>query len=174
MTSMNGPAPAGDSTQPAATAQAKEFLARLPLADRIGLTAGVAILVSSVLPWYTVTIKGVVGGGRSYSSSAWDVSFGGWFPVLLLMATAVLIVVRRTVATLPAGLAAAVPLVQLAAPPLAVVVILIRWLTYPNGSDGYSSAGAGFGLFLGLAVAIAGCVGGWLLLKSGALADVAH
>lgn len=173
MTSMNGPAAAGDSTQPAPAAQAKELLARLSLADRIGVGAGIAILVASLLPWYTVSLEGIA-GDRSYSSSAWDASFGGWFPVLLLMATAVLIVVRRTVATLPAGLTAAVPLVQMAAPPLAVVVILIRWLTYPNGTDGYSSAGAGFGLFLGLAVAIAGCVGGWLLLKSGALTDVAR
>lgn len=166
MTSMNEPAQAPAD-------QAKALLSRLSLVDRIGVGAGIAILVASLLPWYTVSLEGIA-GDRSYSSSAWDVSFGGWFPVLLLIATAVLIVVVRAVSTLPAGFATALPLVQLAAPPLAVVVILVRWLTYPNGSDGYSSAGAGFGLFLGLLVALAACAGGWLLIKSGELTNVAR
>ena len=161
MTSMNGPAPAPAD-------QAKALLSRLSLVDRIGVGAGIAILVASLLPWYTVSLEGIA-GDRSYSSSAWDVSFGGWFPVLLLMALAVLIVVVRAVSTLPVGFATVLPLVQVAVPPLAAVVILLRRVTYPNGTDGYSSAGAGFGLFVGLLVALAGCFGGWLLVKSGEL-----
>lgn len=166
MTSMNGPAPVPAD-------QAKAFLSRLSLVDRIGVGAGIAMLVASLLPWYTVSLEGLA-GDRSYSSSAWDASFGGWFPVLLLMALAVLIVVVRAVATLPAGFATALPLVQIAVPPLAAVVILLRWVTFPNGTDGYSSAGAGFGLFVGLAVTLAGCWAGWLLVKSGGLTDVAR
>jgi hypothetical protein len=148
-------------------APVQDLLKRLPLSDRIGTGAGLLTFVAGFLPWYRVSIEGAT-FGRSYSASAWDVGFGGWFPVLLLTAVAALIVVRRAVATPPAGLLTVVPLAQMFAPPLAVLVILLRWLTFPGGTDGLSSAGAGFGLFVALLAALAGCFGGWLVLRDSA------
>lgn len=140
---------------------------KLTMPDNLGLSAGVLAFVASFLPWYRVTFEGAFTRREStYSSSGWDVGFGGWFPVLLLVLFAVLIGVRAAGVRMPEQTVAALPLAQLSVAALAVVVILLRWLTFSDGSDQFGSAGAGAGLFVGLFAALIGCVGGLLAFKA--------
>lgn len=145
---------------------AKRQWSALTLPDRLGVVAGVVCFVASFLPWYRVSfhVKGFEGG--SSSTSAWNVGFGGWFPVLLMLALAVAIIVRSAGGHLPPQAAIAIRLGQVFTPPVAALVILIRWLSYPGGSSVYGSAGAGFGLFVGLAAAIVGCVGALTVFRA--------
>jgi hypothetical protein len=145
---------------------AKRRWSALTLPDRLGVIAGVVCFIASFLPWYRVSfqVKGFDGG--SSSTSAWNVGFGGWFPVLLLLALAAAIIVRSVGVQLPPQGATAIRLGQVIAPPVAAAVILIRWLSYPGGSSLYGSAGAGFGLFIGLAAAIVGCLGALTVFRA--------
>jgi len=130
-----------------------------------GIGAGALAFIASFFPWYSVSIDGAgLGGafGFNYSLNAWDAKFGAWFPMLLLLAAAVLVILPHFGTQVPnltmiwLGLAAA-----------AFVIIIIRWLTFP-GDDGTPgvSAGAGFGLFLGLIVAIASGAGAFLSYRA--------
>jgi hypothetical protein len=134
----------------------------ITLPDKLTLGAGVVGLVASFMPWYTISGR----TAYNYSRNGWGVNFGGWFPVLLLMAAAGLVALRLFGVKLPDQAVTAVPVGQVVAPPLAAVIILLRWLTYPGGVSGYVSAGAGVGLFAGLAASALGSVGGWLVFRA--------
>lgn len=141
---------------------------KLSMSDKLGLSAGLLAFVASFLPWYRVTFEGgfTRAGKSTYTSSGWEVDFGGWFPVLLLVLFAVLIGVRAAGVKMPEQTVAALPLAQLSVAALAAVVILLRWLTFSDGSDHFGSAGASYGLFVGLFAALIGSVGGWLAFKT--------
>jgi hypothetical protein len=163
--SAGGIDPARPSAAAAMSSAKKNWAVSGP-ADRLGLIAGGVALVSSFLPWYRVSYHAPnLPISNAASASAWRVSFGGWFPVLLLIALAVLIGVRNAGVKLPAQATTALQLGQLVGPPLAAVIIVIRWLSYPGGSSTYVSAGAGFGLFVGLAAALVGCAGALLVFR---------
>lgn len=136
-------------------------LTRLGRTERVLAVVGVLALIDSFLPWYSVSGKGLA-AGISYSENAWDVGVGGWFPLLLLLAVGVVValpaagrsvVVRGGYAAF--GAAAA----------LATLIILIRWLTYPSlpgEAAGYADAGAGFGTYAGLILAVVATVFAYL------------
>lgn len=166
---MSGTTPAGANgpVQPKSVDLSK--LSSLSRNEWIAAGAGLAGFVASFLPWYTVKFDGkglITGSSSSYSSSAWDVNFGGWFPVLLLVAVAGVIIARALGAKFPAQVQAVLPLGLLIAPALAAVIILLRWVTYPGGSNEFASAGAGFGLFVGLLAALAATAAGWLSFRA--------
>jgi hypothetical protein len=147
--------------------QAKRQWSTLTMPDRLGAVAGFVAFVAGFLPWYTVSFHmDGFPGGSSHSASGWSVSFGGWFPTLLMTLLAVAIVVRSAGVVLPPQADMVLRLGQVVVPPLAVVIILIRWLSYPGGSSEFASAGAGFGLFIGLAAALAGCAGAVLVFRA--------
>ncbi|MBM7772821.1 putative membrane protein [Actinokineospora baliensis] len=128
-----------------------------------GIGAGALAFIFSFFPWYSVSYDGPSGlgmAGFNTSFGAWSIGIGGWLPVLLLVAAAVVLLLPHfgtavpNLVTIWLGLAAA-----------AVVIILIRWLTLDgtSGVEGLGvSAGAGFGLYLGLLAAIASAVGAGL------------
>jgi hypothetical protein len=146
--------------------QAKRHWSALTMPDRLGAVAGFAAFVAGFLPWYSVSFHMEGFDGGSHSASGWDVGFGGWFPTLLMTLLAVAILVRSAGVVLPAQAAMVLRLAQVVIPPLAAVIIVIRWLSYPGGSSEFASAGAGFGLFLGLAAALAGCAGALLVFRA--------
>jgi hypothetical protein len=131
-----------------------------------GIGAGALAFIVSFFPWYSVSFDGPSTAGLGlnfdYTWNAWDAKFGAWFPVLLLLAAGVLVALPHFGVEIPnlamiwLGLAAA-----------AFVIILIRWMTFPGdeGAPGVS-AGAGFGLFVGLILAIASGVGAFLTFRS--------
>jgi hypothetical protein len=164
-----------------------QLMARLGRNGQVIVGGGVLAFILSFLPWYTASSKftgsdlgipGVTIPGSSYSSSvgAWDAGIGAWFPVLLLVALAVLVVLvaLEVVSLAPT----AVAFVTLAGGALAAVIILLRWLTFPSSSTsglGYSfSYGAGWALYVGLVVAIAVAVFGYLdfTAKGGSLSNI--
>jgi len=122
------------------------------------------IFIDSFLPWYTVSLKGDSGiPGGSGSTNGWNSGFGAWFSVILLVAAGAVVVLAAMetikwtpVMTWAVGAGAGV---------LGAVVILLRWLTYPSPSGfakAYVDAGAGFGTYVALVVAIAMAVFGYL------------
>jgi hypothetical protein len=135
-------------------------LSTLTRNDWLSAGAGVVAFVASFLPWYTVELDGGGSGRRaSYSASGWDVGIGGWLPVLLLMTVAGVIVARALGVTVPAQVRPHLGLGLVAVPAAATAVILLRWLTFPGGEDALGSAGAGFGLYVGLLTAVVSGVG---------------
>jgi hypothetical protein len=130
--------------------------ARVTKAEWIGLGAGLLAFIASFLPWYSISGTGIL-GTISYSLNAWNLGFAAWFPVLLLVAGAGLLLAQQVGANVPV-IRPGWPLVLLGIAALSLIIILIRWLTLPGGSDGIAqtgiSYGAGFGLYVGLVAAI--------------------
>lgn len=111
------------------------------------MACGVVAFIDTFLPWASVSALGV-----SITGSAWTVGFWAWFPMILLLAVGV-------AAFLP-GLGVRsvpdLPVAALVVGALALVIALIRWATYP------SIVGAGAGLIIGLVLAAAVGVTGYL------------
>lgn len=133
----------------------------------LGIGAGVVAIINSFLPWYSVSISiGALSNTNSVSS--WSIGFAAWFSVLLVVAAAVVVLLPHFGVEVPSR-----PLVWLGLAGLAFVMIILRWLTFPSvgsqaGADlGNIDAGASFGLFLGLVLAIVSAVGGWLTYQAG-------
>jgi hypothetical protein len=128
--------------------------ARVTKAEWIGLGAGLLAFIASFLPWFTVSL----GGAFSTSINAWSLGFAAWFPLLLVLAGAGLILAQQLGANVPV-VKLGWPLVMLGVAVLSLIIILIRWLTLSSGTygvfaDSGISYGAGFGLYVGLVAAI--------------------
>jgi hypothetical protein len=152
--------------------------------DRVVIGAALLAYISSFLPWYSASIT-VLGIDRSSGVDAWNAGFGAWFAVLLLVAAGGVVLLdafgRRV--TLPASR----PLITLGLAALAVLTIVLRWVTFPDASGGLDtrkvdrlgelgdfdlgsafavSSGAGVGLYLGLIAAVAASVASLLALRA--------
>jgi hypothetical protein len=135
-------------------------LGKLGLNDRILAVVGILAFVDLFLPWYTVSVKAVAGEpgfyGGSASANAWNggVGFEAWFAMLLLLAVGVLVALPAfdKQVTVPGGYAA-----YGIAAAVATLLILLRWLTFPSVPSGFGvSAGAGFGLYVGIVLGLVG------------------
>jgi hypothetical protein len=142
---------------------------RISALEWVGVGAGVLALVASFLPWYTlsgsITQDRQVLGLRSWLS-AWGTNFLGWFPTVLLVAVAVLIVGQR--------FGRAVPILSslwLTLALLAVIMILLRWITVPDAGaltgrgEDYAAFHGGIGLYLGLLAALVSVVTGFMSFR---------
>jgi hypothetical protein len=117
------------------------------------ITAGAAVaFITLFLPW-----QGVTAGPIDVSADAWSSGFSAWAGALLLTVAGVLLVLRRSGASLsstvgPALLVAAVGAVGL-------LLVVIRWVSLPNyhgaGLGFNYSYGARYGLYLALIAGIA-------------------
>jgi hypothetical protein len=140
-------------------------LTKLGRTERVLAVVGLLAFIDSFLPWYSASVRGSLAGLAgvgSASDNAWDVGFGGWFPMLLLLAVGVLVALPAfgRAVTVRGGYAlfAAVSL-------LATIIILIRWLTYPSvpaEAAAYIDAGADFGTYIALILGIVATVFGYL------------
>lgn len=125
--------------------------------DWIGVAAGVLALVVSFLPWYQLAepVAAVARGqGRTTWIAVWEGNFLAWFPIVLLMAVSVLLLWQRF--GKPVQMLSSLWLTLTV---LAVVMILLRWITVPAG------LASGFGLYLGLIVAVGSGVAGFLAFR---------
>jgi hypothetical protein len=133
-------------------------LTKLGRTERVLAIVGLLAFIDSFLPWWSVSA-----GPYTASESGWNVGFAGWFPLLLLFAVGVLVALPAfgQSVVVRGGYAAFG-----AASLLATIIILIRWLTYPSGSDAYAglgvSAGASFGTYIGLILGIVATVFSYL------------
>ena len=127
--------------------------------DLVVMAVGVLAFIDSFLPWY-----GIKGGGPSVS--AWNSGFGAWFACLLLVFTAVS-VAARVFAGRNTGAVGTTnvswTLINLAVPVIAVIIVLLRWVTYPS-LGGF--AGARVGTYVGLILAIVQSVFAWFSFAS--------
>jgi hypothetical protein len=143
--------------------------ARVSRAEWIGLGAGVLAFVASFMPWFEVSFGGAASVLDDYWASAWSIGFAAWFPILLLMAGAGVLLAEHLGANVPKP-RPGWPLILLGVAVVAVVIILLRWLTLPGASDflGESgvSYGAGFGLYVGLVAAILFGLSQYLVFRS--------
>jgi hypothetical protein len=124
-----------------------------------GIGAGALAFIASFFPWYSITFAGseLAGAfGIATSLTAWSF-FLAWFSVLLLMAAAVLVLLPHFGTQVPN-----LSLIWLGLSAAAVLFIFLRWVTFPSASGFGGSAGAGFGLFVGLVLAVASGVAAFL------------
>jgi uncharacterized membrane protein YhaH (DUF805 family) len=156
-----GPYPGGQfQGQPPALVKSGPNLNRN---DLVVLGAGALMLVVSLLPWYGASYL-----GSSISTTAWDAGVGAWGSVILVVAVAGVAAVRAFGGGVFPGNSAVIwNLVTAAVSGLAVLFILLRWATYPDPPSfpGFS-AGAKFGTYLGLILAVVQAVFGTLLIVS--------
>lgn len=117
-------------------------LSRLTTAYKIALAGTVGLLISSFLPWYSISVF-----GESFSINGWDAEFWAWFGILLGLAAGVILGLKAfgTQEVRAGGFAAEQIALVLAA--LSVVFIVLRFIT--------ESSAVSFGLFLGLVSAVA-------------------
>lgn len=126
-----------------------------------GIGAGAFAFIVSFFSWYSVSYDSPISGfDIGGSVSAWNSGFLAWFSVLLLVAAAVIVLLPHFGTAVPNR-----ALVWLILSGLAFVFILLRWITFEDFGDIGVSAGAGFGLFLGLLAALVSGVAGFLTYR---------
>jgi len=130
--------------------------------DLVVMGAGAVMFIDSFLPWWGFNIKGVGGG----SVSGWHF-FWTWLSILLVIAVAGVAAARifagRSMPAVAGG-AVSTNFITAAVSLLVVVILLIRWLTYPSAAG--IDAGARIGTYIGLVVAIVQTVFGYLSIVS--------
>lgn len=152
--------------------------AKVTALNWVVVSASLLAYISSFLPWYTARVS-VLSINRSASVDAWHAGFSAWCSVLLLMVAGVLVLVS-TLGGL--GLTASRSLITLGASVLALVTLVLRWVTFPDASGGLDrfgelgdvdlgsaftvSSGAAVGLYLGLIAAIAAVVASLLTFRA--------
>jgi hypothetical protein len=137
---------------------ARSRVGSVSVIEWVGVAIGVLALVVSVLRWYSVTgpfADAVAASGLPTGRTAWGAGFLAWFPMLLLALAAALILAPRYGLTIPF-----VPILWLVCAFAALVLVIIGWVTIgPPDPAALAkvhvrpedvSAGAGFGLYLGL------------------------
>jgi hypothetical protein len=138
--------------------------ARVSKAEWIGLGAGLIAFIASFLPWYSVSA-----GLFSVSINAWSLGFLAWFPVLLMVAAAGVILAQQLGANMP-QVRPGWPLVLLGVAALSLILVLIRWVSLTADTYGFAfsgiSYGAGFGLYVGLVAAILLGLSQYLVFRS--------
>jgi energy-coupling factor transporter transmembrane protein EcfT len=154
---------------------ARADLTRVTALDWVVVGAGLLAYIASFLPWYRADVS-ILGIERSATSNAWNAGIGAWLPVLLLVVAGVVVLASTTGVRLPASKS----LITLGLSALAVIAILLRWMTFPDSTGQSSfemdnvdvegllavSSGAGVGLYVGLIAAIAALVASFLTSRA--------
>lgn len=117
-------------------------LSRLSTAHKVGLAGTVGLLVSSFLPWYSVSVF-----GESFSLNGWDAGFLAWFGIVLGLVAGVVLALKAFGTKDVAAGGFASEQIALVLAVLSVIFIVLRLVT--------ESTAVAFGLFLGLLSAAA-------------------
>jgi hypothetical protein len=124
--------------------------------DLVVMGAGVVMIVDSFLPWWGAKHTSLA------NTSGWNAGFGAWFSILLVIAVAAVAATRifagRTMPTVANG-AVSWTFLTAAVSALAVIIILLRWLTFPSFGG---AAGTKYGTYIALIIAIVQTVFGYL------------
>jgi hypothetical protein len=131
-----------------------------------GIGAGALAFIASFFNWFSVSTEGVgFGLDGSIGYSAWNAGFLAWFSVLLLVAAGVLVLLPHLGTQVPN-----LTMIWLGLSGLAVLFIVLRWITFGSNSVSFIGArisvGASFGLFIGLILAIVSGVAAFLTYRS--------
>ncbi len=131
---------------------------RVSTLEWAGIGAGLAAFIFSFLPWAALDVgDDVMFGamGIDTSVSAWNAGFLGWFPILLLVAAGVIVLLPHLGVEVPR-----LAMNWLILAGVAVLLILLRLLTLE------SLVSPSFGLFLGLVAAIVSGVAALLVFRA--------
>jgi hypothetical protein len=138
---------------------------RVTTLEWAGIGAGLAAFIFSMLPWYSVSYAGIGG-----SLSAWNSGFIAWFPMLLVLVAGGLLLATHFGVKVDR-----LPLIWLVLSGVAVLLVLLRWITLPDdgglgdmglGGDSGFESGAGAGLILGLIAAVVSAVAAVLTFRA--------
>ncbi|HJU35969.1 MAG TPA: hypothetical protein VJ716_00935 [Gaiellaceae bacterium] len=119
--------------------------------DRVIAGGAAVAFIALFLPWYGVSV-----GPFSASVSGWSAGFSAWAGGLLLTIAGALVVLRRSGATLPSLRIGPATLVAGVAA-LGLLLVIIRWVSFPRlHAVGISyGVGARYGIYLALIAGIA-------------------
>lgn len=150
---------------------------RVPVTDWVVVGAGVLAFIVSFFPWETGKLEQdgqdlFKLAGEDPTKSAWNSGFGAWFSVLLLLVAAGLVAAHFAggldLPQVPGG----IRMVAAGVAVLAAIVIVLRWITYPSPEDELgvdtlpenveASISAGWGLIVGLILALVAAVAAYL------------
>ena len=116
------------------------------------ILAGAAVaFISGFLPWYG--FDGSAGFLSNYSVNGWSAQFSAWAGILLLTAAGVFLFVRLAEVKLP-ELPVGPALIVAGLAGLGLLLVLIRWVSFPNAPAG-SHVGSKYGIWVAV---IAGLV----------------
>lgn len=131
----------------------------------VGVVTGVLALVDSALRWYTVTgpfADEVKRLGLPTGRTAWGAGVSAWLPMILLALAAALVLAPRFGVKVPFT-----SVLWLVLALVAVILVIIRWVTIvPDDLPAGADAGAGFGLYVGLALGVLSLVGALLAFRT--------
>jgi hypothetical protein len=143
-------------------------LQKLGRVERVLAAAGIVLFIVGFFPWFSVSVNAGLGVSYSGHANAWSSPSGfiDWFPILLLLAYAVVLALPAFGVTvnIPA-LASATnrAFVGLALSAFALVLFALQGLTYPGVPSGFpGSAGPSWGYYIALVVVIASGVQSYL------------
>jgi hypothetical protein len=124
---------------------------QLSTLDRVIAGGAAVAFIASFMPWYGVSV-----GPFSASVSGWSAGFTAWAGALLLTFAGVLLVLRRSGATLP-SLQVGPSVLVAGIAGLGLLLVIIRWVSLPryHVSDLSYDAGARYGLYIALIAGIA-------------------
>ena len=132
---------------------------RVSTLEWAGIGAGLLAFIVSFFPWVSVDLgdglTGLSGIDTSVSGSAWDAGFLAWFSVLMLVGVAVVVALPHFGTAVPQR-----SMIWMIAAGLAFLFILLRSVTYESFFD------PGWGLFVGMALALVSAVTGFLAYRS--------
>jgi hypothetical protein len=122
---------------------------RFTTLDRVIVGGAAVAFIAAFLPWYGVSV-----GPFSASVSGWSAGFSAWAGALLLTAAGVLLVLRRSGASLPSVVGPALLVAAVAA--LGLLLVIIRWVSFPRYHAVGTSYGVGarYGIYLALIAGI--------------------
>ena len=125
---------------------------RFTTLDRVIVAGAAVAFIAAFLPWYGASV-----GPFSASVSGWSAGFSAWAGALLLTAAGVLVVLRRSGANLPSMGGVGPALLVAAVAGLGLLLVIIRWVSFPSvHAAGLSyNVGARYGIFLALIAGIA-------------------
>jgi hypothetical protein len=125
-----------------------------------GIGAGALAFIVSFFPWYSIDFgdTGFPGLSLDTSASAWDSGFLAWFSMLLLLAVGVMVILPHFGTQVPN-----LPMLWLGLSALSLLFVILRWVTFDTFGG---AAGAGFGLFVGLVLALASGAAGFLTFRA--------
>ena len=153
-------------------------LTKLGRTERVLTGVGIALFIVSFFPWFSASVNLGIDGTISGHADAWSYpsGFNDWFPILLLLAYAVVLALPAFGAAINAPVLAGQAnraFIGLVLSAFAVLMFAIQGLTYPSFPAGYS-AGPSWGYYIGLLLALAAGVQSYLgfTQAGGSLANV--
>lgn len=125
------------------------------------IASGAVMFIVGFLPWYSVSYS-FFGRSTKVHENGWGLGFNSWFPVLLVLAVAGLLVARlfANLRIPDVGPVSALWIMP-GASAFASLLLLIRWIRFPDAPKGLD-AGPSYGFYLALIAAIAQTVFGVL------------